>query len=176
MTKKYHGAIGANPNGPSKITDARIGRVRRSSDLLYGLENGMTLLEACRYSDNDPKLVTEAATLDPTFLAECRDGVRKAANVYLSLAEEHEKAGRFQSAVNSRERAKRIVARFILWGSAGSLDTMDTDNVVRVIREMEGNMAEAAHAVGVTNDRLSNYLAEHDLYDLLEHISHKRNW
>lgn len=149
--------------------------VKHQAHFLQALEEGMTFLEACEYSDNDPAELTGIIKRHPAFYTHCKLSVRKSVEVYLNLAGELAGAGLYHKSLEARRSAKSMGGPLNLWGSAGLLKDKTTDQVLRLLRQAP-NPREVACSLGVTHAELDAYLEDHDLFDVLERIARKRSW
>ncbi len=149
--------------------------VKHQANFLQALEEGMTFLEACEYSDNDPAFLTGIIKRHPAFYTHCKLSARKSVEVYLNLAGELAGQGLYHKSLEARRSAKIMSGPLNLWGSAGLLKEMTTDQVLRMLRQTT-NQREVACSLGVTHAELEAYLEDHDLFDVLERISRKRSW
>lgn len=150
-------------------------KIPNKTQLLQSLQEGMTFLEACEYSANDPKELSDFLQRMPTAMLECQDAVRASTKLHLDMAADEAKKGQLYRAEKAREKAKKGFSRWNLWGSQGQLSECTTDQVLRTIRRV-GSMKEAACGLGATFKQLDAYLEENDLHDLLNKILLKANW
>lgn len=149
--------------------------VKHQAHFLQGLEQGMTFLEACEYSDNEPAFLTGIIKRHPAFLAHCKLSVRNSVQLYLDLAEQLASQGLYHKSLEARRSAKAVGGPLNLWGSAGHLKEKTTDQVLRLMRQA-ASPKEVACSLGVTSAELEKYLEDHDLFDVLERIARKRSW
>ena len=149
--------------------------VKHQAHFLQALEQGMTFLEACEYSDNDPEFLTGIIKRHPAFLAHCKLSVRNSVQLYLDLAEQLAAQGLYHKSLEARRSAKIVGGPLNLWGSAGLLKEKTTDQVLRLLRQAP-SPREVACSLGVTHADLEVYLEAHDLFDVLERIARKRSW
>lgn len=150
-------------------------KIPNRDKFMEALSEGMTFMEACEYSDNDPKSLSEFLQRNASELVACKDAVRNAAKLFLDMAADEAKKGQLYRAEKAREKAKEMQGKWMLWGGLGKMEDMTSDQILRAARRM-GSARETSSALGVTEKEFDDYLEKNELHELLDKVIRKASW